>query len=139
MCTFIYCYIISQQGWQNAGKYEYFPCQWHLPVNTAIYWKILALEITCTSKYWKIEFTTLELKQKATLNIYIWLISIIEVMKAMHLVLVLLSCSTTEKMFQKGSVCFMINITGADKSIAWMPGTSSKLGQASTICSSIPG
>ena len=25
-------------GWQNAGKYEYFPCWWHLPVNTGIYW-----------------------------------------------------------------------------------------------------
>ena len=30
------------QGWQNAGKYEYFPCRWHLPVNTGIYWQILA-------------------------------------------------------------------------------------------------
>ena len=26
------------QGWQNAGKYEYFPCRWYLPVNTGKYW-----------------------------------------------------------------------------------------------------
>ena len=35
-------YIGLTQGWQNAGKYEYFPCRWHLPVNTGIYWKIPA-------------------------------------------------------------------------------------------------
>ena len=37
-----YSFLQNTQGWQNAGKYEYFPCQWHLPVNTGIYWKIPA-------------------------------------------------------------------------------------------------
>ena len=35
--------IVEEQGWQNAGKYEYFPCQWYLPLNTGKYWKILAI------------------------------------------------------------------------------------------------
>ena len=42
--------MVPKQGWQNAGKYEYFPCRWHLLENTG--------------KYRKIEFTTLELKTK---------------------------------------------------------------------------
>ena len=29
------------QGWQNAGKYVYFPYQWYLPANTGKYWQIL--------------------------------------------------------------------------------------------------
>ena len=30
-------FLSLKQGWQNAGKYEYFPCQWYLPVNTGKY------------------------------------------------------------------------------------------------------
>ena len=60
------------QGWQNAGKYEYFPCRWHLPVNTGIY-------LENTGKYRKIEFTILELiKKNYTQHLYM-LISIIEI------------------------------------------------------------
>ena len=34
--------LTNSQGWQNASKYEYFPCQRYSPVNTSKYWKILA-------------------------------------------------------------------------------------------------
>ena len=46
-----------------------------MPVTfTGKYWHLLEN----TGKHWKIELTTLELKTNPTLNIYIWLISIIE-------------------------------------------------------------
>ena len=51
------------QGWQNAGKYEYFPCRWYLLVNTG--------------KYWKLAFTTLEVRQNPTLSINLWTMSVI--------------------------------------------------------------
>ena len=41
--------ILLWQGWQNAGKYEYFPCWRNVPVNTG--------------KYWSTELTTLEFIQ----------------------------------------------------------------------------
>ena len=65
MCTFLYCYIISQQGWQNAGKYDIF----HV---SGIYRQIPPN----TGKYQKIEFTTLELKQKATLTYSTFMVNV---------------------------------------------------------------
>ena len=44
--------VCAGQGWQNAGKYEYFPCRWHLPVNTGIYWKIPANTGKLNLPYW---------------------------------------------------------------------------------------
>ena len=35
----------AYQGWQNAGKYEYFPCRWYLPANTGKCRQILEIGI----------------------------------------------------------------------------------------------